>query len=67
MLSVSQEREFRQIATVEQAAFHFVLEGNLLHVDSDEGRRQLARQSKTGAARPPPVEEAHVSLHNRLG
>uniref|UniRef100_A0A4W4EA91 Dynein axonemal intermediate chain 1 n=1 Tax=Electrophorus electricus TaxID=8005 RepID=A0A4W4EA91_ELEEL len=37
------ERSYKQISSVDQLAIHFVLEGNLLHKDSDEARRQRAR------------------------
>ncbi|XP_057303702.1 dynein intermediate chain 2, ciliary-like [Hydractinia symbiolongicarpus] len=36
------EGQFKQIPTVDQLAIHFSLEGNLLHKESDEARRQLA-------------------------
>ncbi|KAK3524261.1 hypothetical protein QTP70_025852 [Hemibagrus guttatus] len=38
------ERSYKPISSVDQLAVHFVLEGNLLHRDSDEARRQRARQ-----------------------
>ncbi|XP_030623882.1 dynein, axonemal, intermediate chain 1, paralog 2 [Chanos chanos] len=38
------ERAYKTISSVDQLAVHFVLEGNLLHKDSDEARRQRARQ-----------------------
>lgn len=38
------ENTFKQTAHVDQLAIHFSLEGNLLHKESDEARRQLARQ-----------------------
>ena len=38
-----QERTFKQTSTVEQIAIHFALDGNMLHKDSDEARRQQAR------------------------
>lgn len=37
------EGEFKQQATVEQLAMHFSLDGNLIHVESDEARRQQTR------------------------
>lgn len=37
------EAEFRQTAAVDQLAVHFSLNGNLIHVESDEARRQNAR------------------------
>uniref|UniRef100_A0AAR2L0P1 Dynein axonemal intermediate chain 1 n=1 Tax=Pygocentrus nattereri TaxID=42514 RepID=A0AAR2L0P1_PYGNA len=38
------ERSYKPISSVDQLAVHFVLEGNLLHKDSDEARRQRAKQ-----------------------
>ncbi|XP_013987921.2 dynein, axonemal, intermediate chain 1, paralog 2 [Salmo salar] len=38
------ERSYKPISSVDQLAVHFVLEGNLLHQDSDEARRQSAKQ-----------------------
>ncbi|KAB5549256.1 hypothetical protein PHYPO_G00065340 [Pangasianodon hypophthalmus] len=38
------ERCYKPVSSVDQLAVHFVLEGNLLHKDSDEARRQRARQ-----------------------
>ncbi|XP_072517913.1 dynein, axonemal, intermediate chain 1, paralog 2 isoform X2 [Salminus brasiliensis] len=38
------ERSYKPISSVDQLAIHFVLEGNLLHKDSDEARRQRAKQ-----------------------
>jgi hypothetical protein len=35
-----QERQYKQIPTVDQLAVHFALDGNMLHKDSDEARRQ---------------------------
>ncbi|XP_076850990.1 dynein, axonemal, intermediate chain 1, paralog 2 isoform X2 [Brachyhypopomus gauderio] len=37
------ERSYKQISSVDQLAVHFVLQGNLLHRDSDEARRQRAK------------------------
>lgn len=39
------EQQYKQIPTVDQLAVHFSLDGNLLHKESDEARRQLATQS----------------------
>ncbi|XP_067101066.1 dynein, axonemal, intermediate chain 1, paralog 2 [Osmerus mordax] len=50
------ERSYKPISSVDQMAVHFLLEGNLLHQDSDEARRQLAKQGVSHA----PVE-AHVT------
>ncbi|KAG9353761.1 hypothetical protein JZ751_011884 [Albula glossodonta] len=41
------ERAYKPISSVDQLAVHFVLEGNLLHQDSDEARRQRAKQGMT--------------------
>ncbi|XP_060746289.1 dynein, axonemal, intermediate chain 1, paralog 2 [Tachysurus vachellii] len=38
------DRSYKPVSSVDQLAVHFVLEGNLLHKDSDEARRQRARQ-----------------------
>ncbi|KAM3877528.1 dynein, axonemal, intermediate chain 1, paralog 2 [Diretmus argenteus] len=38
------ERSYKPISGVDQMAVHCVLEGNLLHQDSDEARRQMAKQ-----------------------
>ncbi|XP_010879671.2 dynein, axonemal, intermediate chain 1, paralog 2 [Esox lucius] len=38
------ERSYKPISSVDQLAVHFFLEGNLLHRDSDEARRQKAKQ-----------------------
>ncbi|KAJ8346081.1 hypothetical protein SKAU_G00302740 [Synaphobranchus kaupii] len=38
------ERSYKPISSVDQLAVHFVLEGNLLHQDSDEARRQRVKQ-----------------------
>ncbi|XP_066444896.1 dynein axonemal intermediate chain 1-like [Eleutherodactylus coqui] len=37
------ERAYRPISMVDQLAVHFSLDGNMLHKDSDEARRQRAR------------------------
>merc|ERR1711963_751881 len=37
------ERQYKQIPSVDQLAIHFSLDGNMLHKDSDEARRQMAR------------------------
>ncbi|KAJ8287320.1 hypothetical protein GJAV_G00050200 [Gymnothorax javanicus] len=37
------ERAYKPISSVDQLAVHFVLEGTLLHRDSDEARRQAVR------------------------
>lgn len=40
------ENTYKQTAHVDQLAVHFSLEGNLLHKESDEARRQLARHGQ---------------------
>ncbi|KAG8534760.1 hypothetical protein GDO81_018614, partial [Engystomops pustulosus] len=37
------DRAYRPISIVDQLAVHFSLDGNMLHKDSDEARRQRAR------------------------
>ncbi|XP_025077584.1 dynein intermediate chain 2, ciliary-like [Pomacea canaliculata] len=37
------ERQFKQTSSVDQLAVHFALDGNMLHKDSDEARRQRTR------------------------
>uniref|UniRef100_A0A8C4S5P0 Dynein axonemal intermediate chain 1 n=1 Tax=Erpetoichthys calabaricus TaxID=27687 RepID=A0A8C4S5P0_ERPCA len=39
------ERCYKPISNVDQLAIHFSLDGNMLHKDSDEARRQKARTS----------------------
>ncbi len=39
-----------QVSSIEQTAFHFCLDSNLLHKDSDEAQRQMARQEGGGAS-----------------
>jgi len=41
------EQCYKQIPSVNQLAVHFTLEGNLLHKDSEEARRQLAQADDT--------------------
>lgn len=38
-----QEGTFKQTSHVDQLAIHFSLEGNMIHKDSDEARRQKAK------------------------
>ncbi|XP_013403907.1 dynein intermediate chain 2, ciliary isoform X2 [Lingula anatina] len=37
------EKQYKQISSVDQLAVHFTLDGNMLHKESDEARRQQAR------------------------
>jgi dynein intermediate chain 1 len=39
------ESEYKAIAQVEQLAMHFKMDGNMIHEDSDEARRQRAREN----------------------
>merc|ERR1711974_276518 len=43
------ERQYKQTSSVDQLAVHFALDGNLLHKDSEEARRQLARMGLSDA------------------
>jgi len=58
------ERTFKQTSTVEQIAIHFALDGNMLHKDSDEARRQQARNfledGKQEPEEPSSVEATNV-------
>ena len=38
-----QERQYKQISSVDQLAIHFALDGNMLHKDSDEAKRQRTK------------------------
>ena len=40
---------FKPIPQVDQLAVHFQLDGNLIHRDSEEGKRQLARDAGGGS------------------
>uniref|UniRef100_A0A667XU78 Dynein, axonemal, intermediate chain 1, paralog 1 n=1 Tax=Myripristis murdjan TaxID=586833 RepID=A0A667XU78_9TELE len=46
------KRSYKPISAVDQMAVHFVLEGNLLYKDSDEARRQMAKQEVEEEDRP---------------
>ncbi|KXJ26000.1 Dynein intermediate chain 2, ciliary [Exaiptasia diaphana] len=43
------ERCYKQTSSVDQLAIHFALDGNMLHKDSDEARRQRTRQGMADA------------------
>jgi len=71
------ESEFRQTSAVDQLAVHFSLNGNLIHVDSDEARRQkqrleraksVAKKSQsTGHSQPEtPTKTATLTMKSRL-
>eukprot|EP00051_Salpingoeca_urceolata_P013284 m.166338 g.166338 ORF g.166338 m.166338 type:complete len:740 (-) comp17751_c0_seq9:195-2414(-) len=36
--------EYKQLGTVDHCSFHFSLDGNMVHKESDEARRQISRQ-----------------------
>lgn len=42
------EKCYKPTSSVDQLAIHFALDGNMLHKDSDEARRQRARQGLEG-------------------
>uniref|UniRef100_A0A4W3I4P2 Dynein axonemal intermediate chain 1 n=1 Tax=Callorhinchus milii TaxID=7868 RepID=A0A4W3I4P2_CALMI len=42
------ERVYKHVSIVEQLAVHYSVDGHLLHVDSDEARRQLSKISSVG-------------------
>ncbi|KAG8430419.1 hypothetical protein GDO86_020647, partial [Hymenochirus boettgeri] len=46
------ERAYKPISSVDQLAIHFSLDGNMLHKDSDEARRQKLRMGVLEADRP---------------
>lgn len=52
------ERQYKQIPSVDQLAIHFSLDGNMLHKDSDEARRQMARLGIGDAASEQGASEA---------
>nr|XP_039272582.1 dynein intermediate chain 2, ciliary-like [Styela clava] len=65
------ERTFKQTSSVEQIAIHFALDGNMLHKDSDEARRQRAKagvgESTSEAALSEVGEEAEVAAEGEEG
>ncbi|XP_053313961.1 dynein axonemal intermediate chain 1 isoform X2 [Spea bombifrons] len=46
------ERAYKPVSAVDQLAVHFSLDGNMLHKDSDEARRQRARMGVTEESTP---------------
>ncbi|XP_070542720.1 dynein intermediate chain 2, ciliary-like isoform X2 [Ptychodera flava] len=52
------ERCFKQTSSVDQLAIHFALDGNMLHKDSDEARRQLAKMGVGEAISEQTISEA---------
>ncbi|XP_065841953.1 dynein intermediate chain 2, ciliary-like [Oscarella lobularis] len=43
------DRQYKPTSSVDQLALHFSLDGNMVHKESDEARRQYARQRPAGA------------------
>lgn len=41
----AQERSYKPISAVDQTAVHFVLEGSLIHLDSEEARKLRVTES----------------------
>ncbi|KAH9524710.1 hypothetical protein Btru_027600 [Bulinus truncatus] len=56
------ERQFKQMSSVDQLAIHFSLDGNLLHKDSEEARRQQTRSGKQSedSEESPEVKETNM-------
>ncbi|NXC05865.1 DNAI1 protein, partial [Orthonyx spaldingii] len=54
------EQAYKLVDDMDQTAIHFTLNGNLVHKDSDEGRRQSIRSSTE--AEKPPVEEEEAPV-----
>ncbi|XP_074651802.1 dynein intermediate chain 2, ciliary-like [Tubulanus polymorphus] len=44
------EKQYKQISQVDQLAIHFSLDGNMLHKESDEAKRQSMRSGQAEAA-----------------
>lgn len=38
---VWQERQYKPLPTIDQLAIHFSMDGNMIHIDSDEAKRQF--------------------------
>eukprot|EP00111_Clytia_hemisphaerica_P001567 TCONS_00004473-protein len=51
------EQAYKQIPTVDQLAVHFSIDGNMLHKDSEEARRQLMAQSGEDEEEPEEEDE----------
>jgi len=41
-----QERQYKPLSTIDQLAVHFSMDGNMIHVESDEAKRQLQQKNK---------------------
>lgn len=55
------ERAFVQSGTVEQMELHFAMDGNLVHIESEEAKRQLAQGSKLAS------QQKHASTFTMAG
>ncbi|KAK3771270.1 hypothetical protein RRG08_024349 [Elysia crispata] len=52
------ERQYKQTSSVDQLAVHFALDGNLLHKDSEEARKQFNRTGLAETKEAEPAEGA---------
>ena len=43
-----QESQYKPLTTVDQLAIHFSLDGNMIHIDSEEAKRQMAVLAASG-------------------
>ena len=55
---VWQECQYKQLTNIDQLAIHFSLDGNMIHVDSDEAKRQIAQIASTS--------EGSLTIHSVL-
>jgi dynein intermediate chain 1, axonemal len=55
------ERQYKPIPSVDQLAIHFTMEGNLIHKESDEAKRQMVRQQGIS-----PEEEEEESFEEEV-
>lgn len=47
------ERQYKPLPTIDQLAVHFSMDGNMIHVESDEAKRQLQQKNKPDGAEMP--------------
>ncbi|XP_071108758.1 dynein intermediate chain 2, ciliary-like isoform X4 [Haliotis cracherodii] len=55
------EKQYKQTSSVDQLAVHFALDGNMLHRDSDEARRQRDRMGIPEAATEDDVQQQQAT------
>ncbi|GFO14080.1 dynein intermediate chain 1, axonemal [Plakobranchus ocellatus] len=55
------ERQYKQTSSVDQLAVHFALDGNLLHKDSEEAKKQFNRMGLAETKEAEPAEGAEPS------